>query len=168
MREDLRLPAGRSRGIAMAIALGAAAKWPDDVRAALDRDSTASGSAVRALASRDDRASHAILARHVARHPKDQELAMVARSAMANHRPMAVGLIDVARDAAESVEVRAHAAWLVSVEADQPQAIALAAIEAADPWLRSRLDEAVATVERRFAITPSRGEAARRRCRAPA
>ena len=39
VREDLRLPERRPRATTVAIALGAAAKWPDEVRAALaDRD----------------------------------------------------------------------------------------------------------------------------------
>ena len=92
-----------------------------------------------------------ILADHIARHREDAALIGLARASLANRSPLAERLIDIAANSRAAVDARAHAVWLVSVEADLPQARRLATIDAADPRLRRQLDEAVATVERRFA-----------------
>jgi hypothetical protein len=152
------------RAIAVAIALGAAHKWPRYVLAALEDPSSDVRIAARdALAIREDAAAQVLLARHIARHQEDAALVWLARVSLAARSPLAERLIAVAADTAEVADARAHAAWLVSEEGDLSAGRQLAGIDAADPWLRDRLERAVGTVERRFATRlprpPDRGGA---------
>jgi hypothetical protein len=143
----------RSRRAALraAIALGAAAKWPDQVEAWLaDDDRTIRLLVHEALGRRRDDASQDLAARTIAENPADQELTRRAADLIGKGTGFDERLATLAGDGDEPSEVRAHAAGLVALHGGEAACRRLTGVTTKDPVLAPQLEAAFRRIDQRF------------------
>ena len=150
---DDRRPSSRLRRVAAvetAIAMGAAAKWPDRARAWVDdAEGLVSSAAVRALAAQPDEASQAIVALEVASRPEHGPLAAIVDQAMFKPGTLDLQLAALAADPQQPSFARANAVRLVAGRGGEEACRRLARLQA-DPAIDADLQTAFAAIDQRF------------------
>jgi hypothetical protein len=149
----------RVRAVETAIALGAAAKWPEIVHAALeDGERVVRVTACRALAARSDGTSLGLLARAIVRNQDDAEVGRIAERALDVPATLDLALADVAADQAEPPFARGETARLVGLHGSAIAVERLARAHADDPALRREIDTAVARARQRLGLSAAPAE----------
>jgi hypothetical protein len=147
------LSPGRRRiaAVETAVALGAAAKWPELLDPMLgDPDSRIRHAAIEMLIARRDDASLAAAARAVAAEPNDEVVVGFATAALRDGTALDRHLADLAADSSVPMFARAQAVFLVSRAGGEPAARRVVALRGADSTLGAELEAARGRVANRF------------------
>ena len=156
--EDRSRPERRRAAVGAALAMGAAGKWPDRVRAWLeDPDRDVRLQALRTVAAGLDEASLALAAEALAWEPGDEAVASVAATSLALGVRLDRALAAVAADPSQPPFARAHAAFLVSEAGGEAACRTVAAIHSSDATLAPELRAATARIAARFPAAPAGG-----------
>jgi hypothetical protein len=148
---DSGRPQTRRTAIRIAIALGAAARWPERVASWLqDKDRAVRLFAHAELLRRHDDDSRRLAARAIAANPADDELSRRAVEQIAKGDGFDRQLADVAADVSQPAAVRAHAAGLVGTHGGPAACRVVVAIASAEPGLASELAETRLRIDQRF------------------
>ena len=151
-------PLRRSAAAEAAVAMGAAAKWSEQVRAWLDdADRGMRLATVRALAAHDDPASQALAARFIAANPGEEETRRLVETPFRGRPDLVPALVALVHDPAEPAFVRGVAARLVSAHGDEAACRLVAAVRASDATLAPALADASLRVTQRFGPAPGAG-----------
>jgi hypothetical protein len=141
----------RRAAIRIAVALGAAEKWPERVATWLeDPDRSLRLHAHAQLLRQPDDASRRLAAQAIAADPADDELSRRAVEQIGKGDGFDRQLAAVAADPSQPAVARAHAADLVGLHGGPAACRFVAAIASAEPVLASKLAEARLRIEQRF------------------
>ena len=143
----------RSRRAALkaAVALGAAAKWPEQVEAWLGDSNRHIRLLVHeALGNREDDASQTLAARAIANQPQDDEMTRRAAELIGRDTGFDRRLVAVAADTNESAEARANAAGIVAIHGGELACRQLVTITTTDAELAPQLEVALRRADQRF------------------
>ncbi len=146
---------GRSRrrhaAVGAALAMGAARKWPDLVKAWLeDPDREVRLEAVRTLAAGPDAASLTLAAQALAWEPGDDGLVRLATTSLALGSGLDRALATIVGDGSQPAFARAQAAFLVSEGGGDVACRTIATLRSDDATLGPELRAAVARIAARF------------------
>jgi hypothetical protein len=148
--DDRTRPRTRQVAVDAALALGAARKWPDRVRAWLDDpDREVRLQVLRALAAGPDDASLELAAAALAWEPGDDSVASLASSSLAL-RGLDRALAGVAADGSQPAFARAQAAFLVSTAGGDAACRTVASVRSDDATLAPELAAASGRIAARF------------------
>jgi hypothetical protein len=137
--------------IRIAIALGAAAKWPERVDSWLeDPDRVIRLHANAELLGQRDEASQRMAARAMAADPEDEELSRRAVEQIGKGRGFDRLLAAVAADSSAPAAARAHAADLVGKHGGEDACRVVTAIQSREPELAPALADARTRIDQRF------------------
>ncbi len=145
----------------IAVALGAASKWPDVLASILsDADRGVRLAACRALVASPSPADAAAFARAWVHDPADEELARMAGMRVWKPGDLDIVLAQVAADDREPDFAREQAARLVGIHGGVDAGRTLAGVQSAPASVRAAIDSAVSTIERRHGtrLAPAAGE----------
>lgn len=149
------------RAIVLAVAAGAATRWPEQVKAWLaDPDRAVRRLAHTELVRRGDADSRLLAAKALAADASDEELTQWAAGQLGNGDGFDRQLAAVAADATQPASARARAADLVGQHGGAAACRLVAAIASAEPALESELAATRLRIDRRFG--PSLRAAVRR------
>jgi hypothetical protein len=148
----------RSAAVEAAVAMGAAAKWPERVAAWLDdADRGLRLATLRALAARGDASSQALAARFIAENPGEDEARRLVEAPLRRPSALVPALVNVVHDEAAPPFARAVAARLVGEVGDEAACRLIAAVRAPDATLAPALADAAARTTLRFGPPPGGG-----------
>jgi hypothetical protein len=140
----------RLRAVEIAIALGAASKWPAIVRRALDNnDRGIRLAACRALADAPGEAAAAALARAWVSDPRDEEVARLAEARVRQRGGLDIALAQVAADPDQPLFARQEAVRLVGLHGGVDAGHILAPAARSQPDLRAEIEAAILQIEQR-------------------
>jgi HEAT repeat protein len=143
----------RVYGVQVAVALGAASKWPDLMRALLDDpDRLIRLTACRALATRGDGESLRTLAAAVVHDPGDEEMQRIVGALVGKPARFDIALASVASDESEPSFARLEAARLAGQHGGDDAGRILARAATADIEVRAAIAAALVQIERRTGI----------------
>ena len=132
-----------------AVAIGAAAKWPDLVDGWLG-DEQLGGHVLQGLAARTDEASMRFLAREISASPRDPRLLGIAERSVLKPGTLDLQLAAVAADPEAASFARGHAAHLVGLYGGEDASRRLAVVKADDPSVTTALTAAWTNIDQRF------------------
>jgi hypothetical protein len=144
--------------VGAALAMGAARKWPDRVKAWLeDPERAVRVQALRTLAAGPDEASLALAAEALAWEPGDDGVASIAATSLGLGGGLDRALAAVAADPSQPAFARAHAAFLVSESGGDAACRTVAIVRSDDATLGPELRAATARIAARFPTAVSGG-----------
>jgi hypothetical protein len=153
MTEAIATPSRRRdrlNAVKAAVAIGAAAKWPDQVALWL-RDEQLDGAVLYALAERSDEASMRFLAREITDNPGSDAMQQMVERFRSKPGTLDLQLVAVAADPQAPSFARVHAAHLVGIYGGEEACRRLARLTRPDdPSVRAELDAAYGTIDRRL------------------
>jgi len=144
-------PRSRRTAMRIAIALGAASKWPEQVGSWLeDRDRSVRLFVHGELLRQHDDDARRLAARAIAANPTDDELGRRAIEQIGKGDGFDRQLAAVAEDASQPAAVRAHAAKLVATHGGAAACRVVVSVADAEPGLSPDFAETRLRIDRRF------------------